>query len=90
MSVYFAGGGMGQAEHQGQVQRVRAGGQRFVEHPVAANALDADAVPLQVPVEVAPGDGPGPEGGSLGDQDVPVGVCGQVARRKSSQARSAR
>lgn len=47
-----AGGGAGQAEDQGQVQRVRPGGQRFVEHPVAADALDADAVPLQVPAEV--------------------------------------
>jgi hypothetical protein len=75
-----AGGGVGQAEHQRQVQRVRPRGQRFVEHPVAADALDADAVPLQVPVEVAPADGPGSEGGPPGDQDMPVGVRGQMAR----------
>jgi hypothetical protein len=37
------GGGVGQAEHQGQVQRVRPRGQRFVEYPVAADALDAHA-----------------------------------------------
>ena len=55
------------------MQRVRPRGQRFVEHPVSADALDADAVPLQVPVELAPGDVPGPEGGFPGDQDVPVG-----------------
>jgi len=35
------------------------------------DALDADAVPLQVPVEEAPADGPGSEGGLPGDQDVP-------------------
>src|SRR6202022_3893180 len=53
-AVCQAGGrGVGQAEHQGQVQRVRPRGQRFVEHPVTADALDADAVALQVPVEVA-------------------------------------
>jgi len=45
----LAGGGVGQAEDQGQVQRIRAGGQRLVEHPVAADALNVDAVPLQVP-----------------------------------------
>jgi len=71
----LAGGGVGQAEDQGQVQRVGPGGQRFVEHPVAADALDVDAVPLQVPVEVAPADRPGSEGGPLGDQDVPVGCA---------------
>jgi hypothetical protein len=49
-----AGGGVGEAEDQGQVQRVRSGGQRFVENPVTADALDADAVALQVPVEVVP------------------------------------
>jgi hypothetical protein len=85
-----AGGGVGEAEHQGQVQRVRPGGQRFVEHPVAADALGADAVPLQVPVEVALADRPGAEGGLPGDQDVPIGVRGQVVRRWPSQARSAR
>ena len=72
MSVYFAGGGVGQAEDQGQVQRVRSGGQRFVENPVTADALDADAVALQVPVEVAPADRRGVQGGLLRDQDVPV------------------
>jgi hypothetical protein len=51
-----ADGGAGQAEDQGQAQRVRPGGQRFVGHPAAADAPDADAVPLQVPVEVAPAD----------------------------------
>ncbi len=30
-------------EHQGQVQRVRPCGPRFVEHPVATDALDAHA-----------------------------------------------
>jgi hypothetical protein len=68
-----AGGGVGQAEDEGQVQRVGPGGQRFVEHPVAADALDADAVPLQIPGEVAPADRPGSQGRSLGYQDVPVG-----------------
>jgi hypothetical protein len=52
MSVYLPAV-VGEAGHHGQVQRIRAGGQRFVEHPVAADALDADAVPLEVPVEVA-------------------------------------
>ena len=55
MSVYLPAV-VGEAEHYGQVRRIRAGGQRFVEHPVAADALDADAVPLKVPVEVAPAD----------------------------------
>jgi hypothetical protein len=36
-----AGGGVGQAEHQRQVQPVGPGAQRFVQHPVAAEALDA-------------------------------------------------
>jgi hypothetical protein len=44
----------------------------IVEHPVAADALDADAVPLQIPGEVALTDGPGAEGGLPRDQDVPV------------------
>jgi hypothetical protein len=39
----------GQAEHQGQVQSVRPCGQRLAHHPVAGDALGADAVPLQVP-----------------------------------------
>jgi hypothetical protein len=52
----LAGGRLGDAEHHGQVQRVGPGTQRLVEHAVAADALDADAVTLQVPVEVAPAD----------------------------------
>ena len=50
MSVYLLAV-VGEAEHHGQVQRIRPGGQRFAEH--AADALDADAVPLEVRVEVA-------------------------------------
>jgi hypothetical protein len=52
MSVYLPAV-VEEAEHHGQVQRIRAGGQRFVEHLVAVDALDAGAVPLEVPVEVA-------------------------------------
>lgn len=44
--------------------------------PVTADAFDGDAVPPQVPAEVATGNGPGAEGGLLGDQDVPVGGTG--------------
>jgi hypothetical protein len=43
MSVYLLAVVWDTAEDQGQVQRVGAGGQRFVEHPVAADALDAHA-----------------------------------------------
>ena len=52
MSVYLLAV-VGEAEHHGQVRRIRAGGPRFVEHPVAADVLDAHAVPLEVSVEVA-------------------------------------
>ena len=55
------------------MQGVGPGGQGFVEHPVAADALDADTVPPQLPVEVAAGNGLDAEGGLLADQDVPVG-----------------
>ena len=71
-----AGGGVGQVEDQGQVQGAGPGGQRFVEHPVTADAFDGDAVPPQLPVEVAAGNGFGAEGGFPGDQDVPVGGVG--------------
>src|SRR5450755_216744 len=69
----LAGGALGDAEHQGQVQRVGPAGQCLVEDAVAADALDADAVGLQVEVDVAPGDRAVPEGGPFGDQDVPAG-----------------
>ena len=36
-------GGVGQVEHQGEVQRVGTGGQRFVQYPVAADAVEPDA-----------------------------------------------
>jgi hypothetical protein len=84
----LARGGMGQAEHQGQVQRVRPRGQRFMEHPVAADALNADAVPLKVPVEVAPADVRGAEGGLPGDQDVPG--WGYAARWRGGSPASVR
>jgi hypothetical protein len=48
----LAGAGGRQAEEHCQVQRVRGDGQGFVEDPVAADAVDAGAAPLQVPVEV--------------------------------------
>jgi hypothetical protein len=68
----LAGGAVGDAEHQGQVQRVRPAGQCLVQDPVAADALDADAVGLEVEVDVALADGRVPEGGPVRDQDVPV------------------
>lgn len=55
------------------MQRVRPGGQRLVEHAVAADALDADAVALQVLVEESPADRLVAERGLPRDQDVPVG-----------------
>jgi hypothetical protein len=58
------------------VQWVRSGGQRFMEHSVPADAFDGDAVPPQVPVEVAAGNGLGAEGGFRRDQDVAVGGTG--------------
>ena len=73
MRAYWPGGAVGDAEHQGQVQRVGSAGQRLVQDPVAADPLDTDPVAQQVPVEVAPGDGHVPEGGLLRDDDVPVG-----------------
>src|SRR5262249_41363179 len=69
----LAGGALGDAEHQGQAQRVRTAGQRLVQDPVAADALDADAVRLEGPGDVAPADGRVPEGGLMRDQEVPVG-----------------
>jgi hypothetical protein len=91
MSVYLLAVVWETAEDQGQVQRVGAGGQRFVEHPVAADALDADAVPVQVPGEVAPADGRAvPKAVFAAIRTCRLGVRGQVARRSSSQARSAR
>ena len=62
-----------QVEDQGQVQGVGPGGQRFVEHPVAADAFGADTVPPPLPVEVAAGHGFGAGGGFPGDQNVPGG-----------------
>jgi hypothetical protein len=43
MSVYLRPVVRDRPEHQGQVQRVRPRGPRFVEHSVAADALDAHA-----------------------------------------------
>ena len=47
-----ARGGVGQVEDQGEVQRVGADGQRFVQYPVAADAFEVDALVQQVPLEV--------------------------------------
>ena len=58
------------------MQRIRPGGQRLVEHAVAADALDADAVTLQVPVEESPADRLPAERCLPRDQDVPVGGVG--------------
>src|SRR5262249_38885644 len=69
----LAGGCLGDAEYQGEVQQVGPGGQRFVEDTVAADALDADAVSLQVLVEVTVAGGLIAEGGARRDQDVLVG-----------------
>src|ERR1035441_5474933 len=69
----LAGGALGDAEHQGQVQRVGTAGQCLVEDAVAADALDADAVGLQVEVDVAPGDRSLSEDGLLRDENVPAG-----------------
>src|SRR6266511_2645518 len=66
-------GGVRQVEDQGQVQRVRSGGQRLVQNAVAANAVEVDTVALQMKLEIALADGLDPEGGRLGDQYVPVG-----------------
>lgn len=67
-----AGGALGDAEHQGQVERIGAAGQCLVQHAVAADAFDAAAVGLQVEVDVAPADGPAAEDGLLREEDAPV------------------
>ena len=68
----LAGGRLGDPEHERQVQRVGPGGERLVEDAVAANALDADAVALQVPLEEAPADRIDAERCLPRDQDVTV------------------
>src|SRR5579864_462729 len=68
----LAGGRRGDAEDQGQVERVGPGGECLVEDPVAADALKADAVASQVPGKEAAAHGAGAERGPLRDQDVLV------------------
>jgi len=41
-------GGVRQVEDQGQVQWVWSGGQRLVQHAVAADAVEADTLPQQM------------------------------------------
>lgn len=68
-----AGGGDGQVEDQGQVQRIRSGRERLVQDAVPVDTVDADAVVAQVESEIDLADRPGSEGSlSCGDQDVLV------------------
>jgi hypothetical protein len=69
----LAGWTFGDAEHQGQVQRVGPARQCLVQDPVAADPVDANAVGLEVEVKVTPGDGHVSERGPRRDQGVPVG-----------------
>jgi len=48
MSVYLLAVQYERPSTSARVQRLRPGGQGFVEYPVAADALDADAVPLVI------------------------------------------
>lgn len=63
---------MGQVEDQGEMERVGADGQCFVQYPVAADAFEVDALVQQVPLEVFRADGSGSQGGLRVDQNVPV------------------
>lgn len=44
-----------------------------MQYAVAADVFEADTAPQQVPLEVIGADRPGPQSGSLSDQNVPVG-----------------
>ena len=62
-------------EDRGQVERVGAGGQGFVQDAVAPDVLEGDAarVLAEVVGEVAGGDRSGAQGAFAREQDVPVG-----------------
>ena len=64
--------GQRQVEDQGQVQRVGANGQGFVQDAVAADAVDVDAEVVHLGLDVDVADGLGSEGGSARDEDVSV------------------
>jgi hypothetical protein len=68
-----ARGGVRQVEDQREVQRVWSDGERLMQDPVLADAVEVDAMEAQLEVEVALADGRDSKGGLLGDQDVPVG-----------------
>ena len=85
----LAGGAVRDAEHKDQVQRVGPAGQCLVQDPVAADALDADAMGLEVEVDIAPADRMVPEGGPVRDQDVPVGSVRPGGAAVVQPARSA-
>ena len=63
-------------EDQGQVKRVGAGGQGFLQDAVAPDVLEGDTVlvPAEVVGEVAGGDRSGAQGAFAREQDVPVGA----------------
>jgi hypothetical protein len=64
--------GVVDVEDQGQVERVGAGGQGFLQDAVTPDVFEADAARL-VPVEVVGRDRSGAQGADTRDQDVPVG-----------------
>ncbi|MGH3687074.1 MAG: hypothetical protein ACRDRE_20070 [Pseudonocardiaceae bacterium] len=64
---------MGQVEDQGEVQWVCSDAQGLMQYSVAADVFEVNAAPQQVPLEVIGADGPEPQSGSGGDQNVSVG-----------------
>ncbi|MEV4996045.1 hypothetical protein [Streptomyces niveus] len=64
---------MGHVEDQGEVQRVGADGQCFVQYSVTADAFEVDALVQQMPLEVFGTDGLASQDGLRVYQDVPVG-----------------
>jgi hypothetical protein len=75
------GGAVGDSEDQRQVKRVRPSGETFVEDAVLAYPVDTAAGAVHPRRHELLADPTSAVSGLVTDQDVGVGVCGQIARR---------
>src|SRR5690242_13256784 len=73
------GGGVVDAEYGGEVQRVGAAGECFLELPVDAEPLEGGREAAACPGQPVLADGPGGHGGLLVDDQVRVGGAGPAA-----------
>lgn len=82
--------GLVESEHDGQMERVGAVGERFVELTVDAQGFQGGGSAAEWRGERVVADGSDGRGGLFVDDQVRVGVLGQRLRRYSSQSISSR